>query len=159
MRKCDCKALNAGTICSIIISEKGIGDYMDEFDFGFDTEFMSDEEVEEMLENIVDMVADQIAEEDSQPSITCPQRMRQILYTYKLLKYLTKGTKAKVSCELHTPYRSMGSVSVIGSDLQFKNTDWFVKAIEFASNFEVYPKIDGTVQMNFTFHGLTKAFD
>ena len=34
-----------------------------------------------------------------------------------------------------------------------------MKAVELASNFEVYPKTDGTVQMDFTFHGLTRAID
>lgn len=76
-----------------------------------------------------------------------------------MLKYLTKGTKAKVTYALHEPYKSMGVVSVVGSDLLFRNTEWFMKAVELASNFEVYPKTDGTVQMDFTFHGLTRAID
>ena len=97
--------------------------------------------------------------DDSQTAIINPYRIQQVLYTYKVLKYLTKGTKAKVSYELHTPYKSMGSVSVVGSDLLFRNTEWFMKAVELASNFEVYPKTDGTVQMDFTFHGLTRAID
>lgn len=132
---------------------------MNEQELGFDTEFMSDAEVEEMLDNLVTTIGDEAAADDSQTAIINPYRIQQVLYTYKVLKYLTKGTKAKVSYELHAPYKSMGSVSIVGSDLLFRNTEWFMKAVELASNFEVYPKTDGTVQMDFTFHGLTRAID
>lgn len=132
---------------------------MNERELGFDTEFMSDEEVEEMLNNIVSTIGEEAAADDSRTSIVNPYKIQQVLYTYKMLKYLTKGTKARVSYKLHAPYKSMGSVSIVGSDLSFRNTGWFMKAVHLASNFEVYPKTDGTVQMNFTFHGLTKAID
>ncbi len=126
---------------------------------GFDTEFMSDAEVEEMLDNLVTTVGDEAAADDSKTAIINPYRIQQLLYTYKVLKYLTKGTKAKVSYTLHEPYKSMGYVSIVGSNLQFGNTGWFLKAVELASNFEVFPKTDGTVEMNFTFHGLTRTLE
>lgn len=132
---------------------------MNEHELGFDTEFMGDAEVEEMLDNLVTTIGDEAAADDSQTAIINPYRIQQVLYTYKVLKYLTKGTKAKVTYALHEPYKSMGVVSVVGSDLLFRNTEWFMKAVELASNFEVYPKTDGTVQMDFTFHGLTRAID
>ena len=132
---------------------------MNEHELGFDTDFMSDTEVEEMLDAIVNTVGSVAASDDSRTAIVNPYRIKQVLYTYKVLKYLTRGTKAKVSYELHAPYKSMGSVSVVGADLSFRNAEWITKAVELASNFEVYPKTDGTVQMNFTFHGLTKAID
>ena len=127
--------------------------------FGFDTEFMSDAEVEEMLDNLVTTVGDEAAADDSKTAIINPYRIQQLLYTYKVLKYLTKGTKAKVSYTLHEPHKSMGYVSVVGSNLQFENTGWFLKAVELASNFEVFPKTDGIVEMNFTFHGLTRTLE
>lgn len=130
---------------------------MNEHELGFDTEFMSDEEVEEMLDNLVTTIGDEAAADDSQTAIVNPYRIQQVLYTYKVLKYLTKGTKANVTYELHEPYKSMGSVSVVGANLLFRNAEWFMKAVELASNFEVYPKTNGAVQMNFTFHGLTRA--
>ena len=132
---------------------------MNEYGLGFDTDFMSDEEVEAMLDAIVVATGSRAATDDSRTAIVNPERIRQVLYTYKVLKYMTRGTKAKVSYKLHAPYKSMGSVSVIGTDLTFSSPKWIMKAVELASNFEVYPKTDGTVQMNFTFHGLTMAID
>lgn len=132
---------------------------MNEHELSFDTEFMSDEEVEEMLDNIVSTIGEKLSSDDIKTSIINPYRVKQVLYTYNMLKCLTKGTNANVYYKLHSPYKSMRCVSVTGSCLLFRNTELFMKAIELASNFEVYPKTDGTVQMNFTFHGLTMAID
>ena len=121
----------------------------------FENEFMSDEEVEEMLENLLTAVGEQAEYDDTRTAIINPLKMKAVLYTYKVLCYLTKGTSAKVTYELNKPYKSMGSVSVIGKDITFTNPDWFMAAVKLASNFNVYPKLNGNVQMDFTFHGLT----
>lgn len=133
---------------------------MNSEELGFDTEFMTDEEVEQMLDSLVTTVAEEVTFDDSKTSIINPYKIQQVLYTYKVLKYLVKGIKgANVSYELHEPYRSMGSVSVVGKDLVFRQPEWFMKAVELSNNFEAYPKTDGSVQMDFTFHGLTKPLD
>ena len=129
-------------------------------EFGFDTEFMTDDEVEQMLDSIVTTVAEEVVVDNSKTSIINPYKIQQVLYTYKVLKYLLKETKGtNVSYELHEPFRSMGSVSVVGKNLVFRKPEWFMKAVELANNFEVYPRTDGTVQMNFTFHGLTRPIE
>lgn len=121
----------------------------------FDREFTSDEEVEEMLESLTTMVGEQAENDDNRTAIVNPLKIKVVLYTYKVMCYLTTGMSAKVSYELNKPYKSMGSVSVVGKDLVFDKTEWFVAAIKLASNFNVYPKANGTIQMDFTFHGLT----
>lgn len=122
----------------------------------FNTEFENDAEVEEMLDDIINAIGEEAKIEDMETQMVNPYKLKSVLYTFKLLKYLTKGKKAKITYELHKPYKSMGYVSITGLDLSFDKMEWFLKAVELASNFEVYPKTDGTVQMNFTFHGLTK---
>lgn len=119
----------------------------------FEKEFMSDAEVEEMLDSLTDLI--EVQNEGSSTAIINPRKVQAVLYTYKVLKYLTKGTGAKVSYALNEPYKSMGSVSICGKDLTFSNPKWFMVAVKLASNFNVYPKTNGTVQMDFTFHGLT----
>lgn len=125
----------------------------------FEKEFMSDAEVEETLESLTDLIGEQAENEDGKTSIINPRKIQAVLYTYKILKYLTKGTKAKVTYVLNEPYKSMGCVSVIGKELTFSNPKWFMVAVKLSSNFNVYPKTDGTVQMDFTFHGLTVSLD
>ena len=116
----------------------------------FDREFTSDEEVEEMLESLTTMVGEQAENDDNRTAIVNPLKIKVVLYTYKVMCYLTKEMSAKVSYELNKPYKSMGSVSVVGKDLVFDKTEWFVAAIKLASNFNVYPKANGTIQMDFT---------
>jgi hypothetical protein len=119
-------------------------------------DFTNDADVDEMLDEIMCALGKKIISEDSKPAVVNPIRVQQVLYTYKLLRYITQGTNTKVTYELYSPLKSMGSVTVVGKNIVCKHHNWFLKAIEFASNFEVYPKLDGTVEMNFTFNGLTK---
>ena len=125
----------------------------------FEKEFMSDAEVEEMLESLTNLIGEQDENEDNRTSIINPRKLQAVLYTYKVLKYLTKGTNAKVTYALNEPYKSMGSVSIVGKELTFSNPKWFMIAVKLAANFNVYPKTNGTVQMDFTFHGLTIPLD
>lgn len=128
-------------------------------EFDFESEYASDSEIEEAMDSLVISVANDIAQDESRTSIINPYRMQQLLYTYKVMKYLMKGTSAKVTYKLHEPYQSMGSVSVTGKDIEFKKVPWFIRAAELASNYEVYPKTDGTVCMTFTFHGITTPIE
>ena len=128
-------------------------------EFDFESEYASDSEIEEAMDSLVISVANDIAQDESRTSIINPYRMQQILYTYKVMKYLMRGTSAKVTYKLHEPYQSMGSVSVTGKDIEFKKVSWFIRAAELASNYEVYPKTDGTVCMTFTFHGITTPIE
>lgn len=128
--------------------------------YGFDTEFMTDEEVENMLDSIVTTVGDTVADNDRRTSFVNVYKIQQVLYVYKVMKYLTKGQSGvKISYELYKPFNSMGYVSVIGKKIVFRKPEWFMKAVELSNNFEVYPKTNGTVQMNFTFHGLTTPIE
>lgn len=129
-------------------------------DYSFDTEFMTDEEVEQMLDSIVTSIGDVASDDNSRTSVVNVYKMQQVLYVYKVMKYLAKEQKGvKVDYKLHTPYNSMGYVSVAGKKLVFRKPEWFMKAVELSNNFEVYPKTNGSVQMNFTFHGLTTPIE
>lgn len=132
---------------------------MDNQEFDFESDYASDSEIEEAMDSLVISVANDIAQDEGRTSIVNPYRMQQLLYTYKVMKYLMKGTSAKVTYKLHEPYQSMGSVSVTGNDIEFKKVSWFLRSAELASNYEVYPKTDGTVCMTFTFHGITTPIE
>lgn len=127
-----------------------------EFVYDFDSEFQSDEEIEAALDEMVMVLAEDIIRDESTPSIVNPYRMEHLLYVYKYMKYITKGTSVVVTKKVHEPFASMGSVSVTGKVIEFGKMSWFMRAVQVASNFEVYPKTNGDVCMTFTFHGLTK---
>ena len=125
----------------------------------FEIEFNSDEEVWEMLDNVVVTVGEAAMVDESKPAVLNPIKIQQMQFAYGVLKYLTKGTGAKLTYALNEPFKSMGSISVEGKNLTFANAEWFARAAEFASNTEVYPLTNGNVKMTLTFHGLVRPIE
>lgn len=124
-------------------------------DFDFTSDFASEEEMNDELDAILLALGEQIEADESRTSVLNPIRMRELLYTYKAVKLLVRGSSAKVTYKLHKPFQSMGSVSITGKEILMRNPVNFIRAAKFASNVEAYPKTDGTVCMTFTFHNLT----
>ena len=112
----------------------------------FDWSGLSDADVEQRMDEIIEKLRPDLDDD----------RMRQLEFTYLVMRYLTQGTDAVVSYKLYEPFKTMGSVSVEGKSLEFDNPKWFSRAAEFASNTEVYPLANDRVRLTFTFHGLTK---
>ena len=83
-------------------------------------------------------------------------RICQILYSYLALRHITKGRNVKVKYELFEPSKNMGYISVTGRKIDYQNSRVFKTVTALATNFEAYPKTNGTVQLNFTFHKLRK---
>lgn len=150
-------ALLKGVVCDKNILERICVFMMNEEELGFNTEFKNDRDVEEMISSLVTTVANDRVIMNDEDCVLNKYKIQQMVYTFKMLKYLTKGMNAKVAYALHDPYKSMGYVSVTGDRLVFRRAEWFMKAVELASNFDVYTKKDGSVQMDFTFHGLVRA--
>lgn len=125
---------------------------MKETQLDFDKDFESDEEAMAF----VDEVVTEIANSEASTSVTIPERVRRVEVAYKALRLIAKGKDVDVTYELNAPYTSMGSVSIVGKEVIITNPALFAKVAEMASNFEVYPKTNGTVEMNFTFHNLTR---
>lgn len=128
---------------------------MKEFDSSFDPELMSDTETEEYIDALVGLIADKLREDVGNATIANPPEWNRMAAVYKIMKYLTKGTGAKVTYGQNKILTSTGFVTVVSKDLRFGRPDLFIKAARLASNFEVFPKIDGTVQLDFAFNELT----
>lgn len=97
-----------------------------------------------------------IEAQESRPSIMDTQRMAQFQEACRILQKVADDTGALMTYTPHGPYQSMGYISLCGADLIFEGPAELAKAAALASNVEIYPKTDGTVQMDFTFHGLTR---
>lgn len=118
-------------------------------------EIESSDDVENVLDTIVNSIGKTIVKEDNQPAIINIENIKKLSNVFGIMKYLTRGTKSKVTYELHKPFKSMGSVTVTGKSITIRNPDLFLKAIKLSSNFDVYTKTNNTIEMDFTFHGLT----
>lgn len=73
----------------------------------------------------------------------------RILKACELLKNAAKGGKITYDCK---PDRKTGCVTVIGKNIMFDNSSAFMDVVDLANTFEVFPKVDGTIQMDFTFY-------
>lgn len=125
----------------------------------FDTTFQSDEEIERFLDEFVESVRDEVETDEEKVTILNGLRLKQLQFTYAVLRYLTKGSDVELSYKLYEPFKTMGSVSVEGKLLEFDKPEWFARAAEFASNTEVYPLTKNRVRLTFTFHGLTSPLE
>ena len=90
-------------------------------------------------------------------SIVNPQRLREMQFTYRVVRDLLAGGDMRVSYRLHEPLKSMGSISVEGKRLAFSQPEWFARAAEFADSTEIYPLVNDEVRITFTFHNLTTS--
>lgn len=129
---------------------------MKETPFDFDKGFDSEEEAMASVDEIMMEIANDISGDEAGTSVIIPERAKQIETAYKSLLLIAKGKNVDVTYEMNAPYTSMGSVSITGREIIITNPVLFAKVAEMASNFEIYPKINGTVQMNFTFHNITR---
>ena len=128
-------------------------------DFDFDTEFQSDDEVERLFDEFVESIRDEVEANESEVTILDPLKLKQLQFTYAVLKYLTRDSGVELSYKLYEPFKTMGSVSVEGKLLEFDRPEWFARAAEFADNTEVYPLARNRVRLTFTFHGLTTSVE
>lgn len=126
-----------------------------EKDFEFQEFLEDDDGTDEFLDAFVEFVLENVDSKKPSIGILNPMRAKQIEFCYTVMRWLTNGTKAKVTYTLNEPLNSMGTVSVEGNPLMFTNSLWFSRAAEFASNMEVYPLAKNLVRLTFTFHGLT----
>lgn len=124
--------------------------------FNFDEDFNSEEEAMAFVDEVIANIAHDVSEDENIASVVASDRVKEVKMAHKVLKLITKGKNVDIQCELNAPYMSMGAVSITGKEIVITNPTLFTKISEIASNFEVYPKTNGTVQMNFTFHNLMR---
>ena len=64
--------------------------------------------------------------------------------------------KSNIKYEIGEPLSSMAVITIIGKPIAITNPELFARAISIADNFEVYPKTNGSVQMNLAFYNVAR---
>ncbi len=118
-----------------------------------------EEEEQEAFDDYIKTFGDELLAEEMKDAMVNPSKVGLVLYFYKTLKSAVKGTGVKVSYKMYEPIRSMGYVIVTGKNISFKDQKAFFEVVKLCDNFDVCPKTDGTVEMNFTVHDLTISID
>lgn len=113
----------------------------------------------EYLDAVIMAMAEQMEEYDERTSFLNLDTQKLILASFMKLKEEVSGDNVKISRVFHKPYQSMGYISITGKNIVIKNPKTFAAILKLASSTEVYPKTDGSIQINLTYHGLTKPID
>ena len=108
-----------------------------------------------MLTSFAESIGALIQNQERRPSVVNPKRVREMSIVYEVLKRITKGRDIEVTYRVHEPFSSVGVISIVGKEISFSNIEAFDKIKAVVSNFEIYPRVSGVIQMNFAFHGLT----
>lgn len=119
-------------------------------------EFESEEDLLRSFDDLVYSIAEDVKMDEAEPAVIDPVKVYQVKFVHAAMKYITKGTTAKVTYKLHEPFRTVGSVSVECDNLMIRDSLWFRRAAQFATNMEIYPLVNGKFRLTFTFHGLVK---
>lgn len=120
-------------------------------------EFKGKSDEDKELDDFILALGKAVQASESKPAVIDIENVKKVAKAYELVKQLTKGTKVKVEYHINEPVRSMGGVNIIGKNIPINDTELFMQVANLASNFNVYAKTNGTVEMDFTFHGLTKS--
>lgn len=107
------------------------------------------------LEELIASLGSWILEDESVPGLLNVSKMAQLHFSHRLMQKLAQDSQMQVQCKTYEPFKSIGSIIIKGDQLEFSNCKWLGRAMEFASNVEVYPLRSGGVRLALTFHGLT----
>ena len=109
----------------------------------------------ERLDAILSSVAEIIEREESGVSFVNEERIREFYTCGELIRYVMGGDGIDISVIAHDKFASVGTIRVLGKRFSIRDTQLFAKALRMASNYEIYPKLDGTLVLALTFYGLT----
>jgi hypothetical protein len=93
------------------------------------------------------------------PSVIHPKRRVEFAKAYRSLSELVKGTGAKITYEIDSPWKNNGSIIIEGPSLLFHPSKQFCAAAELADNVDVRPLVSGHMRMAFLFRDLSIPFD
>lgn len=119
---------------------------------------LSQEEFDK-IDAIIFGLAEEAEKNDEQTSFLNIGAQKLMMASYNKLKDIVSGSNVQVRRVFHEPYNSMGYISIVGNDIVVKDSAIFAAVLKLASNIEIYPKTDGTVQINLTYHGLTMPIE
>ncbi len=121
-----------------------------------DDDFATQEEVERELGPVVMAAMRAIRKQESGVHIENRERAEEFNLCYKALRFILKGSGARLEAIPHDGFPSVGTITATMRSLNLRNPKLFVDACSLASNYEIYPKLDGTIVLALTFYGMAE---
>lgn len=111
----------------------------------------SDEEADSFLSLAYKLAVDS----ETGTSVLNMEGMRKMQAVYASMKRIIRNDGVKITYEAHEPLLRYGSVTVTAKEISFTDTTAFREAASLSANYDIYPRTDGTVQIDFAFNDLT----
>ena len=112
---------------------------------------------QEINEELISKLISAIEEEERHNYVNIKDKTDMVNLCYDYLVKHTSG--ANIKKVLNAPFKSMGYISLTGREISFDSPDVMVAVSSAASNVDVYPKLNGHVEIDFTFHGIAKRIN
>lgn len=121
-----------------------------------DKEYFDYEEaaMEESTNALFAEICENLKYENSKPAVINPARVKDFIKALGFLKKYAKSNRSKISYKMHSPFKWMGCISLIGSNIYF-DFDTFSAVAKLATVIDIYPRTNGTIQIDFMFNDLT----
>jgi hypothetical protein len=75
-------------------------------------------------------------------------------FAFNVLRWLVKGDNLAISKEINDDLYRHGVIRMNGKNITIENPRLFGKVVRLASCFDVCPKLDGSIDLDFTFNDL-----
>lgn len=118
-------------------------------------EDMSGEELRE-FDDIISSIWEMIENEEHGVSVVNDKRVREFILCESILRRVLTGRGIRIEVVPHDGFASVGVIRVSARNLTVKDPIAFSRAVNLASNYEIYPKTDGKIMFALTFYGMTK---
>lgn len=116
---------------------------------------IDDKEAEEILDNLIEVKKAYDQRREGIVEIINPLRAKELLFAEENLKRIFTNRNAKVNRNLKYIHDDVGTITIIDREITFENPEMFIEIIRGANHLEVFPKTDGTVQMDISYFYIT----
>lgn len=107
------------------------------------------------IDSILDAIGEFIEREESGVSVINMKRAKEFATCDYLLRHTLRGRGIKIETVPHDSFGSAGVIRISANSLSIREPMKFARALKLASNYEIYPKLDGKIMLALTFYGMT----
>jgi len=107
------------------------------------------------VDDAINILGKAFLAKESKTQIINPEKIKAMALAYAILSNVYNGTDVKVENRNSNMLRSVGCISLTGKNVFVNNPEQFAEICKLASNVDIYPKSNGTMQVDFTFNGIT----
>lgn len=116
---------------------------------------MTAEDISREEDDIILGIGELIEAEAEGVRIANPGRVREFAACEAALRKLMRGSASRIEVVPHDGSSDVGVIRVLTKGFTVKDTETLAGICNLASNYEIYPRVDGKLMFALTFYGMT----